>query len=71
MTRDGEEVAELVPAPHPRRRVSVLVDRRQMPPRVDPVSLRADIDELINRTSEHGNQRNVGYVDVDSAGAHG
>ncbi|MRG59905.1 type II toxin-antitoxin system prevent-host-death family antitoxin [Agromyces sp. CFH 90414] len=49
VTRDGTEVAELVPVPAPRQQVSVLIDRRRLLPRVDPAGLRADIDALIDQ----------------------
>lgn len=49
VTRDGAEVAELAPLSRPRQQVSVLIDRRRLIPPVDPASLRADIDALIDQ----------------------
>ncbi|MEO7015183.1 MAG: type II toxin-antitoxin system prevent-host-death family antitoxin [Leifsonia sp.] len=49
VTRDGAEVAELAPLPHPRQHVSVLINRRRLLPRVDPQKLRSDIDAIIDQ----------------------
>lgn len=48
VTRDGEPVAELRPLGRARLSAAALVERRRHLPVVDPVRLRADVDELID-----------------------
>jgi prevent-host-death family protein len=50
VTRDGAEIAELTPLGRPAQQISVLIDRRRLIPRVDPVALRADIDTVIDQS---------------------
>ncbi|NEN04527.1 type II toxin-antitoxin system prevent-host-death family antitoxin [Diaminobutyricibacter tongyongensis] len=50
VTRDGAEIAELVPLGRPPQQISVLINRRRLIPRVDPVALRADIDTVIDQS---------------------
>ncbi|WP_426516286.1 type II toxin-antitoxin system Phd/YefM family antitoxin [Diaminobutyricibacter sp. McL0618] len=50
VTRDGAEVAELIPLPKPPQQISILIDRRRLIPRVDPSALRAGIDTLIDQS---------------------
>jgi prevent-host-death family protein len=48
VTRDGRPVARLSPLPRPELSIEVILERwRRLPP-MDPVTLRRDIDELIN-----------------------
>ncbi len=48
ITRAGKPVAELRPLPRPRLAAEALLARwRQLPP-VDPIALRADIDNLLD-----------------------
>jgi prevent-host-death family protein len=49
VTRDGAEIAELVPLPQPAQHVSVLINRRRLLPRVDAAALRTDIDSVIDQ----------------------
>ena len=50
VTRDGAEIAELIPVLHPAQPISVLINRRRLIPRVDPAALRTDIDTLIDQS---------------------
>lgn len=50
VTRDGAEVAQLAPLPHPRQHASVLISKRRLIPSIDPAALRADIDSLIDQS---------------------
>jgi len=48
VTRDGRPVARLSPLPRPELSIEVILERwRRLPP-MDPVTLRRDIDELID-----------------------
>lgn len=49
ITRDGAPVAELSPLAVPRRALSVLVESRRSLPPIDPGTLRADIDEIVDQ----------------------
>ncbi|HMQ24398.1 MAG TPA: type II toxin-antitoxin system prevent-host-death family antitoxin [Acidimicrobiales bacterium] len=48
VTRDGDPVAVLGPVGRPRLSATALVERRRNLPAVDPVRLRADLDQLID-----------------------
>ena len=48
VTRDGEPVAELRPLGRARLSATALVERRRHLPTVDPVRLRADVDQLVD-----------------------
>lgn len=48
ITRDGVPVAELRPLPHPPLTAHELIRRRKDLPKVDPSTLRNDIDELLD-----------------------
>jgi prevent-host-death family protein len=50
ITRDGVAVAELRPLPGPALTARELIRRRRSLPAVDPATLRADIDELLDPT---------------------
>jgi antitoxin (DNA-binding transcriptional repressor) of toxin-antitoxin stability system len=50
VTRDGEPVAELRQLPRRRLSAAALIEQFQALPRIDPVSLRADIDSLIDQS---------------------
>lgn len=47
VTRDGRPVAELRPLPRPSAGPAELIARRRHLPALDPASLRADLDALI------------------------
>ncbi|MGO4299857.1 type II toxin-antitoxin system Phd/YefM family antitoxin [Leifsonia sp. RAF41] len=49
ITRDGAAVAELSPLPAPGRALSVLIAERRAILVVDPLSLRSDIDEIVDQ----------------------
>ena len=48
VTRDGHPVAELRPLPRRSPRAAELIARRKQLPRMDPESLRHDIDTVID-----------------------
>ncbi|MDT5191525.1 MAG: hypothetical protein QOG79_654 [Mycobacterium sp.] len=48
VTRDGRPVAELRPLPRRSPRAAELIARRKRLPRVDPESLRRDVDAVID-----------------------
>lgn len=48
VTRDGRPVAELRPAPRAPLSVDVLIERRKHLPKVDPETLRRDLDALLD-----------------------
>ena len=48
VTRDGHPIAELRPLPRRSARPTELIERRKRLPRVNPESLRRDIDAAIN-----------------------
>jgi prevent-host-death family protein len=48
VTRDGHPVAELRPLPRRSPRAAELIARRKRLPRVDPASLRRDVDAVID-----------------------
>ncbi|MDT5361452.1 MAG: hypothetical protein QOC69_3214 [Mycobacterium sp.] len=48
VTRDGRPVAELRPLPRRSPRAAELITRRKRLPRVDPESLRRDVDAVID-----------------------
>ena len=48
VTRDGHPIAELRPLPRRSARPTELIKRRKRLPRVNPESLRRDIDAAIN-----------------------
>lgn len=48
VTRDGRPVAELRPAPGPPLGVDVLIERRRHLPKMDPETLRRDLDALLD-----------------------
>jgi prevent-host-death family protein len=48
VTRDGHPVAELRPLPRRSPRAPELIARRKRLPRVDPASLRRDVDAVID-----------------------
>lgn len=47
ITRAGQPVAELLPLPRPALSAQALLTRWRRLPAVDPIALRADIDEII------------------------
>jgi prevent-host-death family protein len=48
VTRDGRAVAELRPLPRRSARPIELIERRKRLPRIDPESLRRDIDAVLD-----------------------
>ncbi len=48
VTRDGRPVAELRPAPRTPLGVDVLIERRRHLPKMDPETLRRDLDALLD-----------------------
>lgn len=48
ITRAGQPVAELLPLPHPPLSAQTLLTRWRRLPAVDPVALRADVDEIMD-----------------------
>jgi prevent-host-death family protein len=48
VTRDGRPIAELRPLPRRPLQASLLLERWRSVPEVDPVRLRADIDEVLD-----------------------
>jgi prevent-host-death family protein len=48
VTRDGRPIAELRPLPRRPLPASLLLERWRTVPEVDPVRLRADIDEVLD-----------------------
>ena len=50
VTRDGEPVAELRPLPHAALDATTLLRRWRRLPSVDPATLRADIDAVLDQT---------------------
>lgn len=48
VTRDGRPVAQVVPLPRRARSASELVEVRRELPKLDPVALRADLDDLLD-----------------------
>jgi prevent-host-death family protein len=48
VTRDGRPVARLSPLPRPELSIEVILERWRRLPTMDPVTLRRDIDELID-----------------------
>lgn len=48
ITRSGKAVAELRAAPHQPHSAEALLARWRALPRVDPVALRADLDQLLD-----------------------
>ncbi len=48
ITRAGTAVAELRPVSRPPLTAATLIDRRRRLPPVDPVALRADLDETLD-----------------------
>ncbi|HUD39292.1 MAG TPA: type II toxin-antitoxin system prevent-host-death family antitoxin [Streptosporangiaceae bacterium] len=48
VTRDGHPIAELRPLPRRPLQASLLLERWHVLPAVDPVKLRADIDDLLD-----------------------
>lgn len=48
VTRDGAPVAELRPLPRRPLSARELIERRQHLPTIDPVALRADIDQVLD-----------------------
>ncbi|MGO1591074.1 MAG: type II toxin-antitoxin system Phd/YefM family antitoxin [Ancrocorticia sp.] len=50
VTRDGSPAAQLTPLRRPSAPPSELIERRRRLPRVDPESLRHDIDTLLDPT---------------------
>lgn len=48
VTRDGADVAELVPVRRPSRRTEDLIASRRTLPQVDLARLRADLDEVLD-----------------------
>ena len=48
ITRDGHPVATLRPVAGPRLSAEALLERWRRLPRVDPVGLRADLDEILD-----------------------
>ena len=50
VTRDGRPIAELRPLPRRPLQASLLLQRWRRVPTVDPVQLRADIDEVLDPT---------------------
>jgi prevent-host-death family protein len=50
VTRDGQPVAELRPLARRSARPTELIERRRRLPRVDPESLRRDVDTVVDQT---------------------
>jgi antitoxin (DNA-binding transcriptional repressor) of toxin-antitoxin stability system len=50
VTRDGHAIAELRPLPRRPLQATLLLERWRALPAVDPMKLRADIDELLDPT---------------------
>lgn len=48
VTRDGRPIAELRPLPRRPLQASLLLQRWRILPAVDPVKLRADVDDLLD-----------------------
>jgi prevent-host-death family protein len=48
VTRDGAEIATLVPRERSRVSTAQLIERRRRLPAVDPAALRADIDDVLD-----------------------
>ena len=48
ITRAGKAVAELRPLPHPPLAAETLLTRRRQLPAVDPLALRADVDQVLD-----------------------
>ena len=48
VTRDGAEVAELIPRRRPTRTTAELIAARTSLPRMDGASLRADLDQILD-----------------------
>jgi prevent-host-death family protein len=48
VTRDGHPIAELRPLPRRPLRAALLLERWRRLPAVDPVKLRADIDDVLD-----------------------